>query len=164
MGEVERDDNEVEAPGIGPYAVKSSFMFERPQNQYRIRKGRPPELRDDAPDVPVGRAYGDLDKLLRALFDALTGTFWIDDDSIFRVTAERRFAEEAGAIVRVHDAGLERLYGASSLFAAGPTTYQKGIAGLELLEGYARALNDQQFATAAADIRAMVEELLEGAA
>ena len=42
----------------------------------------------------------DLDKLLRSVFDALTGVAWGDDDQVIRVTAEKRYAEAGGGLAR----------------------------------------------------------------
>ncbi|MDO4857120.1 MAG: RusA family crossover junction endodeoxyribonuclease [Thermoguttaceae bacterium] len=48
-----------------------------------------------------GNHNGDLDKLIRAVGDALTGVCYVDDDQIVRIMAEKRKADEA------HPEGVE---------------------------------------------------------
>lgn len=62
----------------GPVAVWLYFTFERPKSHYRT--GRNAHLlRPNAPPFP-GRPCGDIDKLQRAVFDALTdAAVWTDD-------------------------------------------------------------------------------------
>ncbi|MDD5511327.1 MAG: RusA family crossover junction endodeoxyribonuclease [Dehalococcoidales bacterium] len=63
----------------GVYAVKAVFYLRRP-------KSLPKKVR---------RHYKrpDLDKLVRALLDALTGVLIPDDSHVFQVEAEKRYAE-----------------------------------------------------------------------
>ncbi len=62
----------------GPVLLSVSFFFPRPQSHYRHRR-RVAELRDDAPVYVSVTKRHDLDKLLRALFDGLTGIVYDDD-------------------------------------------------------------------------------------
>ncbi len=48
-----------------------------------------------------GNRNGDLDKLVRAVGDALTGVCFIDDDQIVRIIAEKRKASDS------HPEGVE---------------------------------------------------------
>jgi len=57
-------------PYAGPVAVGAVFYFDPPRN-----------VREGAPRAPIGRQYGDLDKLARNLGDALTDAGVIADDS-----------------------------------------------------------------------------------
>lgn len=63
----------------GPCMVGAVFTMPRPQSHYRTGKFSA-VLRGDAPARPVAHGKNDLDKLLRAVFDALkTGGVWADD-------------------------------------------------------------------------------------
>ena len=65
----------------GPVMVHINFYFARPKSHYRT--GRNAHiLRDDAPEWVTSRAAGDLDKLMRSTFDALTASGVIADDSL----------------------------------------------------------------------------------
>ena len=68
------------------------FRIRRPKSHYRT--GRYAHLlRDDAPTFVTSRGVGDLDKLLRSTFDALTAAGVIGDDSwIVRVESEKRYS------------------------------------------------------------------------
>ena len=81
----------------GAVAVWVTFRVERPKSHYNARG----EVRPLAPQRPAVRP--DLDKLLRATFDALNGLLWADDARIVQVTASKVFAIHGspGATVRV---------------------------------------------------------------
>ncbi len=65
---------------VGPVHVELDFVLPRPQ-------------RCPTPTPPAIKRNGDLDKLVRAVFDAITG-IWIDDDCrITSVRASKRTAE-----------------------------------------------------------------------
>ncbi len=72
-----------------PVAVELRFQFERPKNHYHQRKAGP-VLRADAPVWCDTITTGDLDKLTRACFDALTMAGWYDDDT--RVVESHQWA------------------------------------------------------------------------
>lgn len=64
-----------------PIELSIVFLFPRPKNHYHQRKSGN-VLRDDAPIVvPV---KPDLDKLVRAIKDALTSVVWADDSLVVR--------------------------------------------------------------------------------
>ena len=66
-------------PLDGPCQVCAVFTLARPQRHYRTGKFAE-VLRDDAPGRPVASGKADLDKLMRAVLDALTeGRVWHDD-------------------------------------------------------------------------------------
>jgi crossover junction endodeoxyribonuclease RusA len=73
------DDPEVWALGPGEAVeVSAVFTLARPRSHYRTGK-RASELREAAPEHPVGRP--DLDKLVRSTLDALTDAGALVDDS-----------------------------------------------------------------------------------
>lgn len=76
-------------PLAGPVAVVLAFAMPRPKSHYRT--GRNAHLlRDTAPAYPAGRP--DLDKLERAILDALSGIAWLDDSQVVTISAGKRYA------------------------------------------------------------------------
>ena len=81
-----------DAPLItGPVYVLAEFHLPRPTSRPK---------RDMLPDRKP-----DLDKLVRAILDALTGTVIVDDARVVQIYAGKRYADDsAGAFVEVHSA------------------------------------------------------------
>lgn len=69
-----------DAPLDGPIAVRLEFVMPRPSGT--PKKVTPPAIK--RPDV---------DKLQRAIFDAVTGVLWRDDSQVVDVCAIKRLAE-----------------------------------------------------------------------
>ena len=91
--------------------LEAEFLFKRPKHHFRANG----ELKPLAP-VHCKTRVGDLDKLVRALADALTGVAYDDDSQIISLKATKRYArrdEQEGAIIRV--ATLSQQIGGSSL-------------------------------------------------
>ena len=89
-------------PMLGPVRVECSFYFTRPLAHYRTGK-RAGELREGA---PVHRtAAPDLDKLVRALLDGLTGIVFRDDAQVVDLIARKCYGP-AHVVVTVTDGGL----------------------------------------------------------
>jgi crossover junction endodeoxyribonuclease RusA len=79
------------APLPGPVAVELEFVMPRPSATPKRRT--PPAVKK--PDV---------DKLIRAVFDALTKVVWTDDSVVTAVSASKRLAElteQPGCWIRV---------------------------------------------------------------
>lgn len=76
----------------GPVRVWVRFTFNRPPSHYRT--GRNAHLlKDQAPTYPT--AKNDVDKLQRAIFDALTDAHvWKDDGQVVDVRARKFYADE----------------------------------------------------------------------
>lgn len=90
----------------GDVRVNCTFYFDRPRSHYRTGKNAH-LLKDDAPRHP--RRVGDLDKLQRALFDAITDSgAWLDDAQVTDVRAAKRWTcpsgpmQIPGAVVEVY--------------------------------------------------------------
>lgn len=66
-----------------PVEVSVTFVFRRPNSHYIAGK-RERGLRPDAPTWCTSHAVGDVDKLQRAIGDALEGVAWSDDCLIVR--------------------------------------------------------------------------------
>lgn len=92
-----REAMEGRAPFAGPVRLDVDFAFPRPKSHYRTGK-RAGELKLSAPTWSTPRP--DLDKLLRALGDALTGVVVRDDAQVVSVEASKRYGSP-GAWVSV---------------------------------------------------------------
>ena len=90
----------IREPLTGPVCVEVEFELPRPQGHYRSGK-RAGEVRDSAPPLPTTKP--DLDKLLRACLDALTGVAWGDDAQVVQAWCRKVYAlpRGPGATVRV---------------------------------------------------------------
>lgn len=88
-------------PLSGPVRVAVGFTFTRPKSHYRT--GRHAHLlRDDAPALVTSRAAGDIDKLLRSTFDALTiAGIWTDDSLVADLRAIKTYGAHAGAHIAI---------------------------------------------------------------
>jgi len=76
----------------GPVSVCAWFSFTRPKS-HSNRHG----LRADAPLRPTSRAVGDVDKLARALLDALTGVVWHDDSQCCSLRVSKHYCKPGAA-------------------------------------------------------------------
>jgi Holliday junction resolvase RusA-like endonuclease len=91
-----RAAEELVEPVRGSVVVELRFRLLRPKSHYR--GGRLADvLRDDAPAYVATRP--DVDKLARAVLDALTGVAFADDGQVVGLVAWKRFAERAGVDV-----------------------------------------------------------------
>ena len=70
----------------GPVHVGMQFHVARPRSHFNA-KG----LKPNAPMLPASHV-GDLDKLVRAIGDALTGVIWTDDRRIVSIVAQKHYA------------------------------------------------------------------------
>jgi Holliday junction resolvase RusA-like endonuclease len=88
-----------------PVIVAVGFTFTRPKSHYRTGKNAH-LLRDDAPHSVTSRSAGDLDKLLRSTFDALTTAgIWADDSLVADLHATKHYGAHAGAHIRIDTGG-----------------------------------------------------------
>jgi crossover junction endodeoxyribonuclease RusA len=75
-------------PYVGPVLVSMTFVMPRPKNHYRANG----KLKDTAPLFHVSKP--DVDKLVRLVFDALTGIAWKDDSQAQIKVAEKLYADD----------------------------------------------------------------------
>ena len=78
----------TEPPATGPVAVELLFRFVRPASHYTAKGA----LRDAAPRH-VGKP--DIDKLCRAVLDALTGIAYADDSQVVALDASKVYGPTA---------------------------------------------------------------------
>lgn len=68
-------------PLMGPLEVRAVFTFQRPASHH-VAGDRSRPVKPGAPAWCTSHSAGDLDKLQRAIGDALAGIAWDDDDQI----------------------------------------------------------------------------------
>jgi crossover junction endodeoxyribonuclease RusA len=85
-------------PFDGPVKVLYSFWFPRAKNHFGTGK-KSNSMRDDAPLYAT--AKGDIDKLQRAVNDAMTGIVYHDDKQISQVAAVKMYRETPGVGISV---------------------------------------------------------------
>ena len=85
-------------PIVGPVAVELHFRLLRPKAHYRTG-AHAGELRDDAPAYVSTRP--DVDKLSRAVLDALSGVAFADDGQVAGLIAYKLFSVRAGVDVEL---------------------------------------------------------------
>ena len=75
----------------GPLRISVWFVFPRPASHYLPANSRRPvpELREDAPTWHTSKP--DVDKLARALLDALTLVVWRDDSQVCDLRPRKRY-------------------------------------------------------------------------
>lgn len=86
-------------PSDAPFAVGLVFVRARPKTHLE-RDGR---VKPHAPPFPIAKP--DVDKLERAILDALTGVCWIDDSRVVSVRKMKLFGAREGVGIRVVPVG-----------------------------------------------------------
>jgi Holliday junction resolvase RusA-like endonuclease len=80
-------------------SMRVTFVLPRPNSHFwPINKRHPGperELRHGVPVFPIGMP--DLDKLLRSVFDALTGVVYVDDAQVIGLEVRKHYANEHGS-------------------------------------------------------------------
>ena len=89
----------------GPVAVSLTFTMPRPKSHYGTGRNAD-RLKPNAPDW-VSTAVGDIDKLCRAVLDAITEAgAWRDDSQVALLTAWRLYGEP-GVTITVQRIGAD---------------------------------------------------------
>jgi len=79
-----------------PIRLVLKFRFSRPQSHFVTKKGVS-HLKPNAPAQPVSARLGDIDKLSRAVLDALTGVAYLDDRQVIQLEASKGYLKEQDA-------------------------------------------------------------------
>jgi len=79
-----------------PMRLLLEFRFSRPQSHYGTKNGVT-YLKANAPAQPVSARLGDIDKLSRAVLDALTGVAYLDDRQVIQLEASKGYLKEQDA-------------------------------------------------------------------
>ena len=83
---------------VGPVKLYLFFEFARPRSHYGT--GRNSQfLRASAPQHKMSKP--DLDKLIRAVCDSLTGIVWLDDCLVVQISARKHWSREPGVLIVV---------------------------------------------------------------
>jgi len=73
-----------------PMRLDLVFWFARPASHYGTKNGIT-YIKSNAPAQPVSARLGDIDKLSRAVLDALTGVAYLDDRQVIRLEARKAY-------------------------------------------------------------------------
>ena len=82
-----------------PVSISITFRFLRPRSHFN-KSGLSPR----APQHLTSKQKGDIDKLSRAVLDALTGTLLYDDSQVVQLSAQKRYItpdEHPGALITI---------------------------------------------------------------
>jgi Holliday junction resolvase RusA-like endonuclease len=82
-----------------PVSISITFRFLRPKTHFN-KSGLSPK----APTHLTSKQKGDIDKLSRAVLDALTGTLLHDDSQVVQLSAHKRYItpdERPGALITI---------------------------------------------------------------
>lgn len=91
--------NEFPAPVAGPVCIRVRFEMPRPKAHYRTG-AHADALRIDAPHWCEKKP--DLDKLVRAVLDAMTAVVYRDDSQVVEISATMTYAyERSGARIEI---------------------------------------------------------------
>lgn len=87
------------APIIDPVLVTMDFTFTRPKSHYGTGRNAG-KVKDRAPSFMPSQP--DLDKLIRAVNDAITDAgLWQDDSQVVAINSMKSYAEQPGVTIRV---------------------------------------------------------------
>jgi crossover junction endodeoxyribonuclease RusA len=75
-----------------PMGLVLEFRFSRPQSHFVTKKGVS-YLKPNSPAEPVSARLGDIDKLSRAVLDALTGVAYLDDRQVTQLEASKAYLD-----------------------------------------------------------------------
>jgi crossover junction endodeoxyribonuclease RusA len=81
--------------------VNLIFWFPRPASHYGSKNGMS-YLKANAPVEPVSARVGDIDKLSRAVLDALTGVAYLDDRQVVNLQARKAYLMGLNAAPYTH--------------------------------------------------------------
>jgi Holliday junction resolvase RusA-like endonuclease len=90
-----RDACPIMVPEEGPWRVSMSFRMQRPAGHYG-QHGVAPRYVHACPS-----RRPDLDKLVRAVMDALTMRVWRDDGQVVAISASKRYSDQPGCTIVV---------------------------------------------------------------
>lgn len=84
--------------GEAPVAVMITFTFARPKGHFGTGRNSA-SLKPSAPPYPSSHSIGDIDKLTRAILDALTDAgVWNDDSQVVYLRAQKVFDRNLNAL------------------------------------------------------------------
>lgn len=84
------------SPTTGPFGVSIDIGVRRPQGHYTSKGEVSARFTDSWPD-----RRPDIDKLARAVLDALTGSVWRDDGQVVILDVAKRYADTPSTIITI---------------------------------------------------------------
>ena len=91
-----------DGPTRGAWVLELEYHFARPAGHYGTGRNAG-QVRASAPTAKTTRP--DVDKLERAVLDALTGVLWVDDSQVVRVTHSKAYHDVPALHVRAAELG-----------------------------------------------------------
>ncbi len=93
-------------PAPNPVQVRITFYYRRPKTHYKTKANQPDQERLSTQGAqyrnPTARnATPDIDKLARAVLDAMTGILYEDDCQVASIFARKEWADQEGADIQV---------------------------------------------------------------
>ena len=89
-------------PSKAPIALMLSFWRRRPRCHFGTGRNAK-VLKSDAPIYSA--CPPDLDKLVRGMFDAMTGVVYVDDKQICQEESSKGYAQRSGVFVSIRELG-----------------------------------------------------------
>jgi crossover junction endodeoxyribonuclease RusA len=87
-------------PWIGPVSLRAVFVFPRPKSHYGTGRNAG-QVKDSAPGWKTSAP--DLDKLIRAVGDSLTGLVYRDDSQIVDLAVTKIYGQTPGLTLRLSE-------------------------------------------------------------
>jgi crossover junction endodeoxyribonuclease RusA len=87
-------------PWVGPVALRAVFVFPRPRSHYGSGRNAG-KVKDSAPGWKISAP--DLDKLVRALGDALSGVVIRDDAQLVDISVTKIYGQNPGVTVHLNE-------------------------------------------------------------
>jgi len=90
-------------PAEGAIIMNTKFYLPRPKSHYGSGKNAD-TIKAGKPELPILHSTGDLDKLERCVWDALTGIIYVDDSQVCGGERNKVYAllgEETGVMITV---------------------------------------------------------------
>jgi len=90
-------------PAEGAVILNTKFYLPRPNSHYGTGKNAD-TIKTGKPELPILHSTGDLDKLERCVWDALTGIIYVDDSQVCGGEREKVYAlkeESTGVMITV---------------------------------------------------------------
>jgi crossover junction endodeoxyribonuclease RusA len=85
---------------FGPVKIELVFCMARPRSHYRVQNGQiSPYIKPTAPKWAEPKP--DIDKLMRAVLDSLTGLAWHDDSQVCLAEERKVYSETPGVQIRI---------------------------------------------------------------
>lgn len=93
-------------PSTLPVYISVIFYLKRPKNHHVANDPKRP-VKDSSPKRHQTKP--DIDKMLRAILDSLTGVVWVDDSQVDEVSASKLYDENEGVFIFVTESNCKTI-------------------------------------------------------